>query len=100
MKSVTRDVDLAHLRVGNFYPLGIAVAIQLAMDIKSRACRCRPDESHDGLMADEGLTSPVLRDERKQSVFDAVPFARPGRMMRDGDAQTCFVRKTLQLVFP
>lgn len=100
MERVTRDVDLVHLRVGDFYPLGIAVAIELAADIKSRTCRRGPDELHDGLVADEGLTSPVLRNECEQSVFDTVPFACSGRMMRDGDTQTCFIRKTLQLVFP
>lgn len=100
MERVTRDVDLFHLRVGDFYPLGIAVVIESAVDIEALAGRRGADELHDGLVADERFTSPVLRNECEQPVFDTVPFACSGRVMRDGDVQTCFIRKTLQLVFP
>ena len=47
---------------------------------------CRgADESNDGLIVDQRLATPVLADERKQSVLDAVPLAGAGREVADRD---------------
>jgi hypothetical protein len=33
------------------------------------------DQTNDGLRADERLAAPVLGDERKETVLDAIPLA-------------------------
>src|SRR5262249_7511720 len=51
-------------------------------------------------MADQRLAAPVLRDESKQPVLDAVPFAGSGRQMGNGDRHSDLVRQLLQLPLP
>ena len=58
------------------------------------------DQLYDGLMTDERLAAPVLRDERKQAVLDLVPLAGAGRQMTDRDGDAELVRQVLQLTLP
>jgi hypothetical protein len=51
---------------------------------------------HDGLVADQRLTAPVLCNEREQPVFDFVPFAGAWREMANRDRQTQFIGEILQ----
>ena len=54
----------------------------------------------DGLVADERPAAPVLRDEREETMLDAIPFAGAGRQMADGDSDAELVGEGLQLALP
>jgi hypothetical protein len=62
--------------------------------------RGRGNEIDNHFMAHQGLTAPVLRDEREQSVFDLVPLAGTGREVANGDLQSGLVGKLLQFQLP
>ena len=60
----------------------------------------RGDELHDDLVAHQRFATPVLTDERKESMLDLVPFARAGRQMANVNVQASLVCKPLQLALP
>ena len=79
------DVDCGHLCIGDLDACGISGGIDLAFDVEAGprgGCR---DQLHDGLITDQRLAPPVLRDEREQLMLDLVPFAGAWRQMTDGD---------------
>src|SRR4051794_33465421 len=100
MEIVTRDVDVVHLVVGDFDARGIALVIDLASYLQAGVGGCGADQLYDGLMADERLAAPILRDEREQAVLDLVPLAGAGRQMTDRDGDAELIRQVLQLALP
>src|ERR1019366_4842602 len=48
----------------------------------------------------EGFGSPVDGNERKESMFDLVPFAGSRRIMNHGDRELLFIGEVLKLFLP
>jgi hypothetical protein len=53
------------------------------------------NQTDDDLQAGQGLTAPVLADERKQPVFNLVPLAGSWRGMAHSDPQLGFLSEFL-----
>ena len=51
-------------------------------------------------MGDQWLATPVLGDERKQTMLNLVPFACPRREVTNGDGKAQLVDENLQLSLP
>jgi len=88
MEFMRFEIDRCHVLVGHLDPRRIGVWIKGTFDVQACTGCCAADELDDGLVADQGLASPVLRDEREQAVLDFVPLAGSRRQMTDGDRQT------------
>ena len=73
MKLVRCDVDGGHLVVGDLYSRRILIGIDTAFHVQAGASGRARDQLHDGLMADQRFSPPVLCDEREQPVFDLIP---------------------------
>ena len=91
MKSLSLEFDLRHLRVWNFDASGVALAVDLGMDLQSFLRRRSGNEVDDHLQTGERLPPPVLTDEREQTVFDFVPLARTRRKVTDRNGQSRLV---------
>ena len=55
---------------------------------------------NDGRQACQRLSPPVHGDVREELVLDAVPLARPGRIVTDRDRGTRTIGEFLQLPLP
>jgi len=60
------------------FVLSRAVGFKTAPHLKPGRSGRRSDELADRFVDDQRLAVPVLRDEGKQPMFDAIPFAGPG----------------------
>ena len=97
---VTVNVECGHLVVIDFHAFGIGVGIDLALHFQTGVGGGGGDELHDGEIADERASAPILGYEREQAVLDLVPFARAGRQMMDGDLDAEFIGQRLQFALP
>jgi len=95
MESIWFQVELAHLRSGDFDSCGIGSWCQLCLDLEPRRGLGIGDQIDDGLVADQRSCPPVLRDEGKHAVFDLVPLAGSGRKMRYLNMQAGEICQTL-----
>jgi hypothetical protein len=95
MKTVSPELEFGHLLIGDLDSGGIAVRIELAFHYQTRLCCGRSDEVDDDFMTDQRLASPVLADEREQTVFDFVPFAGTRWEVTDRNLKSCFVGQFL-----
>src|SRR6201996_8531613 len=95
-----RDVKLCHLGGGNLNAFVVGVLCATALDGQALLGRGAGDQLDDDLMGQQGLATPVLRDEGEQAMLDAVPFAGARRQMRHGDGQTRLIGQGLQLGLP
>ena len=66
--------DIGHFFIRHFDCFGIDIGIKLTLDFQSGLIACGGYQIYDNLMTDQGFTSPVLADKRKQPMFDLVPF--------------------------
>ena len=80
--------------------MGLEVLVDHRANFEAGGCCRRRDEVDDDLMGDERFSSPVLRDEGEEAVFNLVPFARAGREVANGDRNVQFVCEALQLDLP
>ena len=95
MKLFSPKLEFRHLLIGNLEAPLVDIGVQLASHGQA-GCRCGcGDEVDDDLMADEWFATPVLADEREQTVFDLVPFAGAGWKVTDRDFQPGFVGQLL-----
>ena len=95
MELFSPKLEFGHLLVGNLEALQIDIGVDLAFHGQAgRRCGCG-DEVDDDLMADEWLATPVLADEREETVFYLVPLAGARREVTDGDFQSGFVGQLL-----
>ena len=100
MKRMRGQLQLGHLRVGDFDRLGIVAVINLGPNAEARVRRGLADKRDDGRQIDEGLAAPVHRDVRKQSMLYLIPLAGARRKMTDGDRESGAVGELLQFPFP
>src|SRR2546426_519306 len=94
------DGNRGHLFFSDFDSSRIAAGVEGRFDAQAGA-RCRgADEAHDGLVAEERTTSPVLGDVTEEAVLDLVPLAGSGREMANVDRQLEFRGELRQFRFP
>jgi hypothetical protein len=67
MEIVAAEIDGIHFRVRDFDGFGILVFVETAVHRKPARCGRRCDVLTDDLVADQRLTTPVLRDEGADS---------------------------------
>jgi len=89
------DIDVVHVGVADFDAGGIGVGVDLGLDLEAGFRGGRGDQLDDGLIADEGLSTSVLGDEREEAMLDLVPFAGTGRQMADRYSHAEFVGELL-----
>ena len=86
---------IRHLPAGRVFP-----PIQTAGHLESFSGRRARDQIYDRLIIPKGLAAPIRGDERKQPVFNLVPFTGARWKVADGNGKVCFIRELLQLQFP
>src|SRR4029077_7740382 len=94
------DFDRGEFGGGDEDALRIARLIEFAANGKSRIGLGGADQIDDHTVADEGLGTPVDRDEGEHAVLDLIPLAGAGRQVVDFDVDVEFVGQTLELEFP
>ena len=78
---------MGHLLISDFDFGGILLGVQSASDLEPGfGVGSRYQPSH-GRVIHKGLTSAMLADLAKESVFDRVPFGGPSGIMADGYGQ-------------
>ena len=97
---ISVNVELRDLLVRNLDAFGVDAGIQFGMYLESGIRAGGRNQANYDLQTDQWLATPVLRDARKEAVFDFVPFAGAWRKMADGDAQRAFVGEFLEFQFP
>jgi len=100
VKRVADDVEVVHVGVRDGDPLGVGSCVELRFDSEPGGRAYATDRLHDGLVIDQGSSSPVLGDVAEESVLDLVPLGRAGRKVRDADGETGPVGKSLELQLP
>src|SRR5271170_3450666 len=81
VKIIAGEVDRSHLCVADGDAFWVEIIIDPAGHVQSGLGGGGADQLHDHLMADQRLTTPVLGDEGKQPVLDAVPLAGAGSLL-------------------
>src|ERR1700747_3591524 len=100
MEVIGLDVQFGHLGVGYLDAFLIGGSVKTTLDRQAFAGLGGGDELDNDLMSEKRFSPPVLRDEGKQAMLDAVPFAGTRRQMRNRDGQTGSIGKPLQLRLP
>ena len=100
MEGMTRELDGGEFLIRYFHALGIFAFIQFGAHSKSGCGAGRRDQLDDGPEAAQGLSAPIEGDKGKQTMFDRIPLAGPGRQVayRDRDAQ--LIGQSLQFDLP
>ena len=78
----------------------VRIGIQLRPYLQPFAGRRSRNQVDNDLVTDQGLTTPVETDVRKQSMLDFVPLACSRREMADPDGNGEFIGEPLQFQFP
>ena len=89
-----------HLCVGDYYFGWIFSAVEFAFDPQTLRRFGIRNQIDDSGMRQQGLATPVLRNEREQPMLDLVPLTGAGRQMAHGDGQPRLIRQALQLPLP
>jgi len=100
MKGVSDDIEVVHVGVGDFDSRRVGPGIELGFDAESGGRADAPDQLHDGLVIDQGSSSPVFGDVAEESMLDLVSLGRAGRKVRDANREARAVGKSLQLELP
>jgi len=100
MEIVAADIDRIHFRIRDLDGFGIFILVEAAPHLKPGRRGRRSDELADDLVADQRLATPVLGDEGKEPMFDAIPFTGAGWVMDDSNGKPGLVDEGLQLAFP
>jgi hypothetical protein len=94
------DFDGGELDVGYDNALWINRGVELAVNGQPRIGLGGAYQIDDDAVADQGLGTPVHRDEGEEPVLDLVPLAGSGRQVVDFDVDAEFIRQTLEFKFP
>src|SRR5664279_2971427 len=95
MELVWSKSDLSQLGIGHLDAGRVGAFVQFRMNPEPCSGSRSGDQVDDDLQTDQGLATPVLRDEGEQSMLDLVPLAGARRKVTDRDAQACLVGQFL-----
>src|SRR3982074_639866 len=79
---------------------GIGTLIQATLNGEPRCRCCCRDQLNDDLMREQWSAAPIFCNEREETMFNPIPFARSRRVVRNGNRQIRYVRQTLKFQFP
>ena len=97
MEVFFEQVDVSHLRVGDFLADRVRSTIKLRLDTKAGGRARRADQLHDGLVIQKRPATPILRDVTEHAVLDLVPLGCAGGKVRHPDREAGSVGKLLKL---
>ena len=100
MKTHSSQWDGIHFLLGHRLACGVFRVVKTAGNRQALDGLCRPDQTHHRLVITQSLPAPVRGDERKQTVPDGVPLARPGRKMAHTDRKAKRRGKVMQTALP
>ena len=100
MKVILLEREAFHFCLCYNDACGIFPIVDLGLAAQSGGGPRVADELHHGFESPQRLASPVDRDERKECMFDRIPFGGSGRIVADMQSQTCFISQLLQGYFP
>jgi retron-type reverse transcriptase len=75
MTLVRSQMDVFHLFLSWLFTQFIFASVENGLDLQTSVCCGVTNEAKNDLIGDERLTLPILGNERKQLVFDFIPFA-------------------------
>ena len=75
MTLVRSQMDVFHLFLSWLFTQFICASVENGLDLQTSLCCGVTNEAKNDLIGDERLTLPILGNERKQLVFDFIPFA-------------------------
>ena len=87
MKAVWGQVYCRELLVRHSAARCVIILVKGATYSQAGSCAGGRNQFNDHLVGDEGLASPILGDERKQTMLDLVPLACPRRQVADPDIE-------------
>ena len=76
MELFSPKLEFRHLLVGHFESRLVDIGVDLAFHGQASLRGGCSDQVNDDLMTDQRFAAPVLADEREETVFYFVPFAR------------------------
>ncbi len=94
------EIDSGHLFCCRFNRLWVFFCIQNTMNFQSSISLGSRNEINNSGMSQKRLTTPILGDERKESMFNLIPSASPRRKMTDGNRHPNLISQLLQFPFP
>ena len=100
MEGVGLEGNRLELLGGHANSFGILGGIEAAGDLEAALGCGGCDQFDNDFVTGEWLPSPVLGDEREQTVFDLVPLAGPGREVANRNIESCLIGQLLQLQLP
>ena len=87
MKPFRFNLDPSELFIGDFNSGFISFSTQFRFDIQAISVCYTADKIHSNLMADKRSAAPILGDERKQTMFDLIPFGVTLKILPFEDSQ-------------
>src|SRR5437867_923243 len=100
MKRMRVQRETSHLRAGDGTAGRVVSLIQLSLDAQTGRRRRVTDQFHDRFKGAERTPSPILSNVTKEAVLNLVPLARPGREVRDMNAQPQVIGQALHFHLP
>ena len=100
MKGIAHDVEGLELSIGDGETRRIRLAVLDGNDVQSFLGARMRDQLNHRFQRCERFGTPIDGDERKEAVFDLVPLACSGRIMRDRDRELFFIGQGLQSLLP
>ena len=100
MEGVGLDGNRFEFLGGYPHSLGILGGIEATLDLQPALGGSGCDQVDNYLVTCEGLASPVLSDEREETVFDLVPLTGPGRKVANRNFESGLIGQLLQLQLP
>ncbi len=85
MKIISDDMKSVEILIAHLDASRISVGVLDGSDHQSRLSGGVRNQLNDGCQGGQWLGSPVDRNERKEAMFDLIPFARSWREMADRD---------------
>jgi hypothetical protein len=99
MKAIPDDVEGLELSIRDGETGRIRLAVLDGGDVQSFLGGRMRDQLNDRFQRGERFGTPVDGNERKEAMFDRVPFAGGRRIMRHGDRELFFIGQALQAFF-
>ena len=100
MELLTLDVERCECVIGDFDPFLIDRIVNRRLNIEAGVRGCVRNEIDNRGQTVQGVASPVFANNRKQPMFNFVPFTRAGRKVTHPDGQLQVVGQVLQFDLP
>ena len=100
MKSVSMEIHQGEFFIWDLDTCRVLVGVQFRANGEAVFGGGRRNQTDDNLETNQRLSSPVLRDEAEEAVFNFVPFAGAWRQVAYSDNQSGLIGQLLQHRLP